>query len=124
MLQTFRGHKDIVRLLLKNRAEMLQDLGDVEPSVLQKISSFQYDYGGTRVHLVAGNVDATTEYLDRKTCSGCGCVAAKLSKCARCELVAYCSKECQKMHWPEHKGDCKRVLRDHKLCVIVGLKVR
>ncbi|KAF2281297.1 uncharacterized protein EI97DRAFT_25631 [Westerdykella ornata] len=27
--------------------------------------------------------------------------------CGACNLVQYCSKECQKAHWREHKGQCK-----------------
>ncbi|KAJ5835629.1 hypothetical protein N7447_001655 [Penicillium robsamsonii] len=30
--------------------------------------------------------------------------------CSRCFLVVYCSKECQKEHWPTHKEDCKNSL--------------
>ena len=31
-----------------------------------------------------------------------------LSFCPRCHCAAYCSKECQKKHWPEHKTVCKQ----------------
>src|SRR5260221_10863486 len=27
--------------------------------------------------------------------------------CSGCRNVRYCSKECQKKHWPEHKEECK-----------------
>jgi len=30
-----------------------------------------------------------------------------LKECSICELVRYCSKECQVAHWPHHKRDCK-----------------
>src|SRR5581483_2599893 len=29
-------------------------------------------------------------------------------KCANCESEYYCSKECQKDHWPSHKRICKQ----------------
>jgi tetratricopeptide (TPR) repeat protein len=28
-------------------------------------------------------------------------------RCSRCQFVYYCSAECQKQHWSEHKHDCK-----------------
>lgn len=28
-------------------------------------------------------------------------------KCSRCQKVYYCSKQCQKLHWPQHKSNCK-----------------
>ena len=30
-----------------------------------------------------------------------------LMKCAQCQSVYYCGRECQKEHWSEHKQDCK-----------------
>ncbi|KAJ7847011.1 hypothetical protein B0H14DRAFT_2770772 [Mycena olivaceomarginata] len=29
-----------------------------------------------------------------------------LRRCGKCRLLSYCSKECQKKHWPEHKPMC------------------
>ena len=44
-------------------------------------------------------------------CTSCGSKTDKngkaLSRCARCKLRSYCSKDCQKKHWPEHKAECK-----------------
>ncbi|KAJ7440560.1 hypothetical protein B0H11DRAFT_2352637 [Mycena galericulata] len=33
--------------------------------------------------------------------------AAKLALCKSCGIDRYCSKECQKAHWPNHKAGCK-----------------
>ncbi len=33
-------------------------------------------------------------------------VAVKFKVCANCRKVAYCSLECQKKNWPEHKAFC------------------
>ena len=60
-----------------------------------------------------------------KTCGNCCAVegspgAPKLSACARCGLVLYCSRDCQRTHWKaNHKHHCvakdKRVVKQqHK----------
>jgi hypothetical protein len=32
---------------------------------------------------------------------------SKLKRCARCGISAYCNAECQRLHWPKHKIECK-----------------
>lgn len=34
---------------------------------------------------------------------------ADLSNCAGCKKARYCSKDCQKQHWKDHKLYCKHV---------------
>ena len=45
----------------------------------------------------------------RMVCANCNAIANKepYKKCAKCKCAAYCSKECQKKHWPVHKTVCK-----------------
>jgi len=43
----------------------------------------------------------------RGMCLLCGSLAYQL--CGRCRGIYYCSKECQKQHWVEHKKDCRAV---------------
>ena len=42
-------------------------------------------------------------------CAYCDAIANKepYKKCAKCRHAAYCSKDCQKKHWPVHKAVCK-----------------
>lgn len=41
------------------------------------------------------------------SCANCTTESTKLAACARCGLVAYCSKDCQRAHWKaSHKVAC------------------
>lgn len=39
-------------------------------------------------------------------CSKCA-KTGEMRSCGRCRLTRYCSTECQRQHWPEHKERCK-----------------
>ncbi|CAI7922454.1 unnamed protein product [Closterium sp. NIES-53] len=56
--------------------------------------------------------DCNSARLGGAVCGALGCEkarggAVKLRSCRGCGKVAYCSKECQKAHWPFHKLMCK-----------------
>ncbi|KAI9016881.1 hypothetical protein DFJ74DRAFT_678681 [Hyaloraphidium curvatum] len=49
-----------------------------------------------------------------RVCAGCGALGmpdqpeyGAYKKCSRCKLVSYCSKECQRKDWAEHKTVCE-----------------
>lgn len=44
-------------------------------------------------------------------CKAKGCGKPGVKKCERCGGVAYCSEECQRRHWPEHKDWCEKLRR-------------
>lgn len=39
-------------------------------------------------------------------CAQCGRFSEIMPKCGRCLSVRYCSAECQKLHWKQHKKEC------------------
>ena len=49
--------------------------------------------------------DEATEF--RKQCAQCNRTLVKCRRCAGCYSVAYCSRECQRLHWRSHKGECE-----------------
>ncbi|KAJ6534446.1 hypothetical protein DFH09DRAFT_121009 [Mycena vulgaris] len=44
----------------------------------------------------------------RNVCSNCVRNLSDLRRCGGCAKTIYCSKECQRAHWKEHKPHCKR----------------
>ena len=43
------------------------------------------------------------------TCAACGTAGDSLKACTSCKQVKYCNRECQKLHWPQHKKECKQL---------------
>jgi hypothetical protein len=47
--------------------------------------------------------------FDNLACGHCGKVQSENMACSKCKAVYYCSKECQRADWKEHKIKCKPV---------------
>lgn len=45
-----------------------------------------------------------------RRCAACGAGAAacKLKKCAGCQAVLYCTADCQRADWRDHRRTCRR----------------
>ncbi|KAL9191447.1 hypothetical protein ACHAXT_001153 [Thalassiosira profunda] len=39
---------------------------------------------------------------------------SEFSECGRCAASSYCSKECQRQHWPQHKKRCPKYNNDEQ----------
>ena len=76
----------------------------------------QCQYGHWKSHKKACNptvtkvlkASATSEVPAVAKCSNCNKKKVNLRNCSACQIVAYCSKECQKIDWPRHKTDCRK----------------
>jgi serine/threonine protein kinase len=60
------------------------------------------------IHLKRLSTRLVMEYFRAPWCLACG--KAAIYRCKRCGHAAYCSKECQRAHWPEHKDSCMRLV--------------
>ncbi|BGP02448.1 hypothetical protein NBRC10513v2_006093 [Rhodotorula toruloides] len=56
----------------------------------------------------ANKVVGKADPMIRTLCLGCGKydTANTRLRCTACRMVFYCSAECQRTHWPEHKHEC------------------
>ena len=54
-----------------------------------------------------------------KICLACGKSGAK-SLCMGCRSVSFCGKACQKVAWPGHKKECRRIVREKALEDVVA----
>jgi ankyrin repeat protein len=88
-------HEDVVTFLVKYGANVKAVTG-----------SF-----GTAADLssIVGASAKQTQYLEARThCAKQGCNGIGAKKCAGCQQVYYCTRECQLTHWPAHKAECRR----------------
>lgn len=63
--------------------------------------------------------EATKPTRKPKVCAQCGArpEGVQMLQCGVCKTVVYCSRECQKAHWPKHKAKCQK-RRTVKICVL------
>ena len=59
-----------------------------------------------KIVIVASGDSLPQTNMERQDCDFCGAPGATL-RCSRCKSVAYCSRECQKGAWKEHKATCQ-----------------
>ncbi|GIL61126.1 hypothetical protein Vafri_15526 [Volvox africanus] len=62
--------------------------------------------------IAAGLVSAVTPSNDCRHCWACGkendrAAGVKMRKCSMCCTARYCGGQCQKVHWPLHRQECK-----------------
>lgn len=81
-----------------------------EPKVMTYELSTHLQLFQRRCYQQAGICDINCERCGKKEAAG-----EKFKMCAKCENVCYCSKECQKTHWKEHKENCRRPTYQMKL---------
>ena len=82
----------IEKAMREQKCETIQD-------VMQRMQSAKI------TEKIVGTRDAVV-----RTCTYCRKTvpidAPEFKKCSRCKAAPYCSKQCQKLHWPKHKKVC------------------
>jgi len=63
--------------------------------------------GTTESTRTTGNTGTTVSSAPKNCCASCGS-EGKLLVCQGCKKIAYCGKNCQILHWPQHKGHCHK----------------
>ncbi|KAF8639288.1 hypothetical protein AX17_001599 [Amanita inopinata Kibby_2008] len=99
-----QNHIQGIELLMESGADLsLKDAEDLSPETF-------YLMCGPQVTAVIrkwiGKGKGEEAPRAEKKCDGCGAGNARLKNCAKCQVARYCSKECQKQHWPTHKKTC------------------
>ena len=59
---------------------------------------------------VAADAVTYREFID---CDACG-VANPQKRCSGCMVTYYCSKECQQLHWNDHRSGCRMLKQSKK----------
>jgi len=62
--------------------------------------------------IVRGTSARDQAEMDGLVCGTCHCAGGKnttvkLRRCGHCQLISYCSRDCQALHYKEHKRPCK-----------------
>ena len=69
------------------------------------LNEIEYNCVSTSGKVSASEIAAN----DNSCCRACKKVSKNLKRCSRCRVAVYCSVECQRHHWAEHKTTCKKI---------------
>ena len=61
----------------------------------------------------ATSVRSSHSSSSKGKCTNCGQPSDRMKKCAGCSKTRYCSRECQKHHWKQHKPHCTATATDN-----------
>jgi len=117
-LAIWKNHTETAELLLDGKADptTIDSHGDTPLHDLARIGNIPLTL---KVHSVlhnpnfkpGGDKKAMTDTTPRDKanlhmCAKCGEADNKLKNCSACKSVAYCSVDCQRAHWKQHKPTC------------------
>ena len=113
------GFLEIVRYLIADRADLNVVRSDGCTMISPLTSAcLNGHYNVALILLKAGAVETIctqpglvmepriVRLLARWRCAACNSSLQKVRVCARCRLVSYCTRPCQRAHWAKHKPVC------------------
>jgi len=118
--------KDSISSFLNHESNLLMQVGDKQR--FAKRIHLMYGDGKVRPSMMHDEaIDTTWRYYRKNVkcwskyplaCINCGKFeekeGRKHNQCSACMNALYCSRECQRSHWKQHKADCKAYSRCKK----------
>ena len=99
-----------IEKLKKLQSKILQDLFGEATDPTVDLNEFASDINES-VNKSVNRTERKIEKLTEAACGKCGkkdSFTQSLKKCDACKIVLYCSRDCQKADWKEHKVECKK----------------
>ena len=99
--------EDIIKYIHDNMGSIIETGKDIEKSN-PLLFTHMVDSAKKAAELHLKNDTTVAKAIVKYTEVCFSCQKETTFKCGRCKMAYYCSKECQVLHWENHKSDCKR----------------
>jgi hypothetical protein len=83
-------------------------LGEYSPWLATFVSPLYNDCPMNQTLLDGWKMAKEKKKNNQTCCAACKKISEKLKRCSRCQVVFYCSVECQHAHWTQHKHVCNK----------------
>ena len=91
---------DVAQFLVDRKASI--DVGEV---TVRSMSQVRNAFGISSMSKI---IQKYATKLEKKGCAYCQTLPEQAFKCSRCRTAIYCSSNCQRAHWSQHKLECIR----------------
>jgi len=100
----FIGPSELCRFILTMRYYLLHNDGSNPPEEIVNPTNQKFTEG--QVNKALHRIGKVLHAVPTHTCQTCGSCQIDLQLCSRCKKVRYCSVDCQKKDWLQHKLVC------------------